>query len=283
MIAKSPFWSLLLWLNLLIITISAHASQTGIVTASKAIIYADQQMSAPVGYISRGKKIRVGDIPRNKAQVYPVIVAGKIAYIKVGDVSTELVSLDSQKLVAERFREKATKTQTKHFYTLSYMNYNAQINVKNEPGTIKNNDAVAFSGVNIRGGKLISPRWEFQLNLNYLRTGNAKERFSLVEFGPSFALRLIESKRFILKWVSDIWGIPWGNYELGNQFRINGYGFTVGSGLAANYRFGEHFGLSLGVSYHHSRIYGLDLPNPYEKIRPSFTGSRALAGISYYY
>lgn len=274
---------LLLVLILSIYAGIAEASQTAIVVSPKAIIYADQQMSAPVGYVSRGKKIRVGNIPRNKAQVYPVIVAGKVAYIKVSDVSTEMVSLDSQKLVAERFRERSTKSQTKNFYTLSYMQYNSQISFKDEPGEIKNNDTVGFSGVNIRGGRLFSPRWDFQLSLNYIRSGNSDERFSFVEFGPSFGLRIIESKRFIFKWVSDLWGIPWGNYELGNLFRINGYGFSAGTGLTANYRFGEHVGLSLGFGYHYTQIFGLDLPSPYEKIRPSFTGARALAGISYYY
>lgn len=261
----------------------AEASQTAVVVSPKAIIYADQQMSAPVGYISRGKKIRVGNIPRNKAQVYPVIVAGKVAYIKVSDVSTEMVSLDSKKLVAERFRERSEKSQTKNFYNLSYMLYNSQIRFENEPGKIQNNDSVSFSGINIRGGRLISPRWDFQLNLNYLRSGDSSERFTFVEFGPSFGLRLIESKRFILKWVSDLWGIPWGSYELGSLFRINGYGFSAGTGLTANYRFGNHFGLSLGFGYHYTQIFGLDLPNPYEKISPTFSGARALAGVSYYY
>lgn len=283
MILRVSIWSFLILLNLLGFSGIALASQTAVVVSPRAIIYADQQMSAPVGYVSRGKKIRVGEIPRNKSQVYPVIVAGKVAYIKVSDVSTELVSLDSQKLVAERFRERSVKSQSKNFYTFSYMHFNSQINFKNEPGEIKNNDSVAFSGVNIRGGRLISSRWEFQLNLNYLRSGDSDERFSAVEFGPSFGLRLFESKRFILKWVSDLWGIPWGNYELGNLFRINGYGFTAGTGLTGNLRLGERFGLSLGFGYHHTQIFGLDLPNPYEKIRPSFTGARALAGLSYYY
>lgn len=280
---RTPFWTLFLALNLLILSREVQASQTAIVVTPKAIIYADQQMSAPVGYVARGKKIRVGNIPRNKAQVYPVIVAGKVAYIRVSDVSTEMVSLDSQQLVAERFRERSTKSQSKNFYTLAYMNFNSQINFKNEPGEIKNNDSVAFSGVNLRGGRLISPRWDFQLSINYIRSSDSKERFSIVEFGPSFGLRLIESKRFILKWVTDLWGVPWGNYELGDQFRINAYGFTLGTGLTGNYRFGEHVGLSLGIGFHHSRLYGLDLPGPYEKIRPSFTGARALAGLSYYY
>lgn len=268
---------------LLCLTSWAQASRPAVVIAPKAIIYADQQMSAPVGYVSRGKKIRVGEIPRNKAQVYPVIVAGKVAYIKVSDVSTEMISLDSQKLVAERFREKSTKSQSKNFYALSFMNYSSQISFEDEPGELKNNDSVSFTGVNIRGGRLLSPRWDFQLSLNYIRSGDSAERFSLVEFGPSFGFRLIESKRFMLKWVTDLWGIPWGNYELGDLFRINGYGFTAGTGLTANYRFGERFGITLGFGYHHTRLFGLDLPNPYEKIRPAFTGGRVLAGLSYYY
>src|SRR5687768_7328928 len=71
------------------------ASQEAIVTADQAVIYADEQMKSPLGYVKRGKKIKVGEVARNRAQVYPIIVSGKIGYIRVLDVSTERDALDS--------------------------------------------------------------------------------------------------------------------------------------------------------------------------------------------
>ena len=74
------------------------AIQDALVIAEQAVIYADEQMSAPVGFVRKGKKIKVGDIPRNRAQVYPIIVSGKIAYIRVIDVNTQK-TINTQEVV----------------------------------------------------------------------------------------------------------------------------------------------------------------------------------------
>ena len=109
------------------------ASQEAIVTTDRAVIYSDQEMTSPVGYAARGKKIAVGEIARNKAQVYPIVVSGKIAYIRVIDVSTEKETMKSSNLTAERFsRQTLVAPQAK--YVASYYSYLSQIAVskKNE-------------------------------------------------------------------------------------------------------------------------------------------------------
>ncbi len=85
------------------------AAQEAIVIADRAVIYADKTMSSPVGYILRGKKVTIGEIPRNKARLYPIVVSGRVAYIRVTDVSTEIDNLDTNRLVAERFLRAARK------------------------------------------------------------------------------------------------------------------------------------------------------------------------------
>ena len=67
---------------------SAFAAQVAIVISDRAIIYADRQMSAPIGYLKKGKKLKVGEVKRNKGRVLPVVVNGRIAYIKVADIQT---------------------------------------------------------------------------------------------------------------------------------------------------------------------------------------------------
>src|SRR5680860_266278 len=104
-----------------------------LVMSDRAVIYADQEMTSPIGYVPRGKKIKVGEVARNKAQVYPIIVSGKLAYIRVIDVSTEKDQLDSTRLVAERF-QKATKHDPKTRTTLSYFSYTSQISLDTDNG-----------------------------------------------------------------------------------------------------------------------------------------------------
>ena len=126
------------------------ASQDAIVTADRAIIYSDREMTSPIGYIRKGKKISVGEIPRNLAQVYPVVVSGKIAYIRVMDVTTEKESMDSSRLVAERFKKTTLKVKRSKFVA-SYFLFNSQITLDKENAQLMDKDSVAWNGVSLKG------------------------------------------------------------------------------------------------------------------------------------
>jgi hypothetical protein len=64
----------------------AFSYQIAFIKESRALIYADPEMKIPLGYLSKGKKIQVGEVKRNNGQVFPLVVSGKIVFIKVGDV-----------------------------------------------------------------------------------------------------------------------------------------------------------------------------------------------------
>jgi hypothetical protein len=65
---------------------SLQAAQVAIVKRSRAVIYADTDMKVPLGYVRQGKKIKVGDVARENGQLLPIVVSGKIGYIKVTDL-----------------------------------------------------------------------------------------------------------------------------------------------------------------------------------------------------
>ena len=62
------------------------AYQVAFIRESRALIYADPDLKVPIGYLSKGKKIRVGEVKRNSGQALPLILSGKIVYIKVDDL-----------------------------------------------------------------------------------------------------------------------------------------------------------------------------------------------------
>ena len=78
----------------------AHSAQKVTVSTSKAIIYADRELTLPLGYVTMGKELRVGEVARKGGQVLPLIVSGKIAYIKVSDISA---SKDNKKKGYSRY------------------------------------------------------------------------------------------------------------------------------------------------------------------------------------
>ncbi len=92
----------LLWV-LSSISNNAHSAQLVTVSTSRAIIYADKELTLPLGYVTMGKELTVGEVARKGGQVLPLIVSGKIAYIRVSDIS---VSKEGNKKGYSRYYQK---------------------------------------------------------------------------------------------------------------------------------------------------------------------------------
>ncbi len=73
-----------------------------IVKSNEAIVYSDQECKTPIGKISKGKLIKVGDVARARGTVLPIVVSGKVTYIQVDDL---YISSDLQKIDNPRFVE----------------------------------------------------------------------------------------------------------------------------------------------------------------------------------
>lgn len=276
-----PFFSSLLVLGLCLFPCqNSWASQDALVMVERAVIYADESMSAPIGYIKKGKRIKVGDIPRNKAQVYPIIVSGRVAYIKVLDVSTEKESVESDRLVAERF-QKVTTQKFKSYVSASGLIFSSQIGLDAQNDQLADKDAFTWTGISLRGGVMTSSRWEFEFLINYLTGEEGDEGFRAVEIGMGGALRIFEKSRFIARIHAELLAIPYASYSLGELFRINGSGYSTGAGVSVSYQFTEHWGLSAYGGLHYMKLMSFEPPSPYKAIEPSFVGNRLGIGANY--
>lgn len=69
-----------------VLTGSTHKAR---VITSKAIVYADENMLTPLGYIANGKAIIVGNPRRMNRDLVPLVVYGRIAYIETKDIRFE--------------------------------------------------------------------------------------------------------------------------------------------------------------------------------------------------
>lgn len=257
------------------------ASQDAIVSADEALVYADEEMTSPVGFVPRGKKIKVGTIPRNKAQVYPIIVSGKIAYIRVADVNTKKEYQDSSKLVAERFQKQTKEEQIKTSFSAAWSNYNSQISIKTTNGNIDDKDSLAWSGFGLRGNGIVNDRWELQLLANYFSATHEEETFKMVEAGLGGGYRFLQWGRLALRIEAHLLAVPWASYALGSQFRVNGTGYSTGAGLSMSLRLTQHWGIDGYGGAYYTKLQAFDVPEPYASIEPIFFGTRLGAGIHY--
>jgi hypothetical protein len=266
------------------------AAQEAIVIADKALIYSDRTMSAPVGYVVRGRKVTIGEIPRNKARLFPIIVSGKIAYIRAIDVNTEIDSLDSNRLVAERFL-RAAKSKARVNYGFSVFTFPSQITLNRSVDELKDKDAFVFNGFHVRGVTRTTGNWDLGFALGYAEGRENIESFRMVEIGPEFAYRIYTGDSFVFRWQNQVFGVPFATYALGSKARVNGYGFSAGTGVNANWTFGKRFGLEAYGGIYYTKLFGFDLPDPANagttrnlpdvRLNPSFVGTRIGAGITY--
>lgn len=76
----------ILFIFSLLATFSASAAEVAYVVSEKAIIYSDMELTIPIGYARRGKKIKVGEVARKHGTVLPTVVSGRVAYVKRDDI-----------------------------------------------------------------------------------------------------------------------------------------------------------------------------------------------------
>lgn len=258
------------------------AVQEAIVLPDRAVIYSDMDTSSPIGFISKGKKILVGNVSRNNAKVYPVIVSGKIAYIRVSDVTTEKESVDSSRLTSERF-QKSTLSTFKSNFTFSYFQFNSQIRLDNENGDVVDKNVFNWHGFSFKGESSVSSHFDFQVIVNYLFTTLKGQAFRASEFGFGVGYQFFQSKRLIAKIGAEALSIPFVTYSIGDDFRVKSYGYTLGSGLNFNYLLNSNWALNFNAGFYHTGLFTFDNPDPYKDSSPSFNGNRMGIGIKYIY
>ncbi len=258
------------------------AVQEAIITADKAVIYSDMDTSSPIGLISKGKKILIGDHSQNNSRVYSVIVSGKIAYIKVSDVSTEKESVDSKRLTAERF-QRSTKSQSLSNLTVSYFQFNSQIRLDNENGEVVDKNVFNWHGLSLKGESKISEKWNLQVLINYMFSTLKGQAYRASEFGFGVSRRFFESKKFTASLEFAALSIPFVTYSVGEDFRSRSYGYSIGSGLNLHYLLNSQWAIHLSGGPYHTGLFTFDNPSPYLDSSPSFNGMRYGFGVQHLY
>lgn len=252
------------------------AAQYAIVSSDKAVIYSDQKMTSAIGYLVKGKKIKVGEVARNKAQVLPIIISGKIAYIRIKDISTETEEAGSQELVAERF-QRQVDVEYKSRILFGYYNFISKY-TENDVSTDFN-----WHGLSLKGEISKDSRIDYQIIVNYMMTKNQEIEFQATEFGLGLGLRLIDFRYVKLKLGAEALAVPFASYKNGDNFRLNSYGYTIGAGASMNIGMGRDWGVEGKFGLYRTSLFKFKTPAPFESISPVFNGARVGANLYFNY
>jgi hypothetical protein len=247
----------------------------------KAFIYADELMSSPVGYVSRGKKVRIGERTRNHDQVYPIVVSGKVAFIKASDINKAVIVGENKNFLTERFQNSTKEERIETTFALSFNQYQSVISLDAANGEMEDQGSVSWRGFSLRGSGLIKEAWEFQVLTNYYLGGVGEEELRILETGAGVGYRFINFKNFYTKVEAQFLYIPWASYSLGEDFRVNGSGYSTGLNLGLGLRFGSHFGVEAYGGAYYTKLGGFAVPPPYSPLEAIFVGTRMGVGLNY--
>lgn len=258
------------------------AIQNGIVMAEKAFIYADPDRTSPIGFVSRGKKLKLSSISKKQGSVYAVVVSGKIAYISVRDVSTELEEVQGTRLVAERFQEVAKKKST-NSYSVGAYQYSSIITQTESSGPTQDKDSVNWIGATLKGEMELSARTDLQIFLQYMTASEDIESWAMFSLGAGAAYKVVDYSNWQVRLVGEFQLIPFTSYELEDSFRIRGRGISLGGGLDTRLKLSQRWGLEGSVIYQYIKTMGFSAPDTQVYSNPSYMGLRLGANLTYIY
>lgn len=258
----------------------ALAARDATVIKERAIIWADAQRSAPIGYARQGKVLRVGEKEREKGQVLPVVVSGRIGYISVEDI---IIDEDRKRDVDEdreltRF-QKATKPRYRDYAMGSLVFYSATESAS--PEANRPQKQWVFNGGQFKGEvRTANDRLNVNFLFEYLYGVAESEAFRMFELGAGVSYAVWNRRDFKVRLEAAGLFVPWAQYESSPFFTLNGYGVGGYAQASAIYFFSETWGVEVAGGFHAMKLMGIDRPSPFKDFSPLFIGQRFQLGLS---
>lgn len=266
----------------LLLSFKSFGADWAVVISDKAIIYADAQMSASIGYLSKGRKIRVGEKPKNNGRVLPLIIQKKVAYIKISDIerSSNVAAVEN---VKTRISERTAKTMGSSKFALLIGSSVSNIYFP-ESATADTEYSMLFVGGGIRVYREEgSSNSGLKGSLEYSTGKRDDEEITTFSIPFDYYYKIIHNKILELHLSAGLSIVPFAEYKLGSEFTLNGNGYGAQVGSEIVFKFSK-IGLHFEGLYEYKKLMGFKLPDndlyP-EKLEPSINSISLKALVSY--
>jgi hypothetical protein len=264
------------------------SAQHATVAKDKAIIYADMEMSAPIGYVTKGKKVKVGEVTRNKGRVLPIIVNGRIAYIRVIDIQTS-----RQEEVLETTSERLQSQAEEKFigrFELTAAGFASTYAVDSKIVEDEKKDMV-FTGGAFRA-HILRPKQSvtYRMSMEFVEgtaeneDASVKETVRIMSLDGDVAYDILDTRWYDFKSYIGFTAVPYCQYKYNNLFTKNGYGAGAYAGLEMTFELSKYLSIHVDGRYKVVTLRGVQVPDTLDaKWEPTFYGLHGSVGLSYSY
>jgi hypothetical protein len=278
----NTFKKLITILCLLLFSVNGWSkAQWAIVINKHSIIYADPEAKSPIGYISKGKKFKVGNVPRNNGSMLPVVVSGRIAYIYIKDLAIahdrSLLELPSDRYNKMNRLEDYDKDITVFVNTFMSGLISGKYDVA-EPTT----EGANFVGVTLQGNMRMEPGWYLGSSFSYETTSVGSQQVTNMFFNLGSLYKFYDHIKYYLGYTMLIGFSPNSRLNVDDAFQLSGQAFQAGAGMEAGYLFRE-FELKAQIGYRFQAYTNFNIPSGLEDFRQTANGFQLAFGIGYNY
>jgi len=244
-----------------------EAAQDAIVKVDKAVIYSDTTLKSPIGFVRKGKKVRVGERLVRKGILLPIIISGKLAYIKISDLTfnSHLENTGSSK-TSKRMAELYNEEEEREFPV--FMNLDLKVITPNNAFL---EDSKVINGKENKTAFQYLARMRIRPNLkrHWLIYGGLDiafqqdERIQLWDVGPFLGLQfsLFPERRLDIQAYGEGFFSPFSSFYLRQvRFSTMKYGSNVGGRVL--FKLSPYFELQAGLQLNSFTRKWID-PNAY--------------------
>lgn len=221
-------------------TLAAKIAQ---VIIPKAIIYADEDLTAPIGHVSNGKLIPVGKPLQHKTEIVPVIISGRLAYVHIQDIryiSEEDEELEKRKgaprehQIDQEFLTTEDKLTENNYVTFSYGSIASGNDVQTFFQQADGREQTSFHRFIVDlYHRAPEKRVNWGISFEYFRAAGSTASIDSFLFSPQASLSLIKIQKVNFELFTAL------NIGAGNTIRIDNnfaneprgwfYGFELGA------------------------------------------------------
>jgi len=263
----------------------AMAARWATIVSDNAIIYSDIQMSSKIGFIAKGKRVRVGEKARNHGKLLPIIINKRVAYVEIKNLQTS-TRLEHLKSATQRLKKQSTKKETENRFSVYGASMFSSVMFP-ESATAESQISVLFLGFGIKGYQS-SPekRTGFRGGIEYLAGTNGDHEISYWALPVDYYFKFMKTSFADIYLFGGATIIPFAEYKLGDLFTLNGYGAGAQAGGELLFKYSQ-YAIHLEGSYQYTKLMGFRLdgnnPNYPSSIEPSSHGMKLLASLSFNY
>jgi hypothetical protein len=217
---------------------SSNGAKIAKVIVARAVVYGDENLISPLGYLPNGKLLYVGNPRRVNNEIVPTIISGRLAFLELRDIEYQDEKIDERNsksgflkehnidIVLTKPEDKLNENNSVYF---QFGGFSSGNNMQQVTYDLEGKSASFMTNI----GSFFIHReptskffWGASFEYNYLKSQDM--RFKAFLFGPNFGYSLIRNFAFSLEVIANLDLSSAAYYEIDNNYSEDPQGFLWG-------------------------------------------------------